>query len=136
VIGGLRGKLVFISRAVALALHEEQLAQHGGHPGLRDEGLLDSALARPRNLQAYERPDIAALAAAYAFGIVKNHPFVDGNKRVSFVVAELFLDLNGYRLDLSDAEVVKTWLALAAGEIGEDELAERLRAATARKRQT
>jgi death on curing protein len=129
VTGRRRSRPVFVSQAIVLALHEEQLAEHGGRAGLKDEGLLDSALARPRNLLAYERPDIAGLAAAYAFGIVKNYPFVDGNKRVSFVATELFLDLKGYRLDLSDAEVVKTWLALAAGEIGEDDLAERLRAA-------
>ena len=129
-----RKAIRYVSRAAVLALHEEQLSEHGGRSGLRDGDLLDSALARARNLQSYGRPDVAALAAAYAFGIVKNHPFIDGAKRVSFVVTELFLDLNGYRLDLSDADVVKTWIALAAGEMDENALAGMLRAAIKRKR--
>jgi death-on-curing protein len=101
-----------------MALHEEHLAEHGGAGGLRDEGLLASALARLRNKLAYAAgADAPALAAAYAFGIVRNHPFVDGNKRAALVTAELFLALNGVKLAADDAECVKTFLALAAGDI-------------------
>lgn len=128
-IGAIPRRIRYGSRAVDLALHEEQRAEHGGPAGVRDEGLLDSALARPRNRHLYAEADIAALAAAYAFGLVKNHPFVDGNKRVSFVVTELFLELNGCRLNLADRDIVEIWFALAAGDIGEEALAERLRAA-------
>lgn len=119
--------------AVALAAHAEQLAEHGGADGVRDEGGLASAMARPRNLAGYadpnfdDGPDAAALAAAYAFGIARNHPFVDGNKRTAAVVAETFLALNGHRLKASDAELVVTFVALAAGELTEDELAHWLR---------
>jgi death on curing protein len=105
-----------------LALHDEQLGEHGGREGLRDEGMLESALDRPKNLFQHGAPDIAALASSYAFALAKNHPFVDGNKRVSFVVTELFLDANGYDLVLDDAAAVATWRALAAGELGEDDL--------------
>jgi death on curing protein len=121
--------LVFVSRAVVLALHEEQLVEHAGAPGLRDEGALDSALARARNRLAYGDADLAALAAAYAFGLARNHPFVDGNKRVATVTAELFLALNGVALDLADAEIVSIGLTLASGELEEDALAARLRGA-------
>jgi len=113
--------------AVALAAHAEQLAEHGGGDGIRDKGALVSAMARPRNLAAYSDPDAAALAAAYAFGIARNHPFVDGNKRTAAVVAETFLALNGYRLEASDAELVVIVVALAAGDLTEDELAHWLR---------
>lgn len=119
----------WISKAVLLAVHSEQLAEHGGASGIRDEGGLESALARPRQLLTYGEPDLAALAAAYAFGLCGNHPFVDGNKRTSFVITELFLDLNGFRLAMDDAETVTLWLALASGEIEEAALADRLRAA-------
>lgn len=118
---------LWVDLSVALAAHGEQLAEHGGGEGLRDAALLESALARPRNLVAYGDPDAAELAAAYAFGIARNHPFVDGNKRMALVVCETFLALNGYRLDASDAELVVLFLALAAGEVGEDELADWLR---------
>ena len=118
---------VWVLKAVVLALHEEQLAEHGGSLGLRDEGLLDSALDRPRNLHGYGKPDLADLAACYAHAIAKNHAFVDGNKRTSLVVAELFLALNGAALSASDSELVVTWLALASGEIEEGELAGWLR---------
>jgi death-on-curing protein len=117
----------WISRAVVLALHDEQLAEHGGASGLRDAGLLESALDRPRNLFAYGEPDLAALAAAYGFGLIRNHPFVDGNKRVSFVVTETFLALVGQEISADDAECLTVWLALAAGEMSEDELAAWLR---------
>ena len=115
---------LWISVDVALAAHAEQLAEHGGGEGVRDMALLESAMARPRNLAAYGEPDSAALAAAYAFGIARNHPFVDGNKRTAAVVAEAFLMLNGFRLAATDAELVVAFLALAAGELGEDEMAE------------
>lgn len=118
------GKRVWIATEVALAAHAEQLAEHGGAEGVRDAGALESAMMRPRNLAQYEEPDAAALAAAYAYGIARNHPFVDGNKRTAAVVAETFLALNGYGLDASDAEVVVAFLALAAGELAEDELAD------------
>lgn len=106
---------VWIDRAVALAIHDEQLSEHGGARGVRDEGALESALGRPRNLHAYEDASIPQLAAAYAFGLARNHPFVDGNKRTSLVVTELFLALNGYDLLASDEEVVLMWLAIADG---------------------
>ena len=110
----------WISRAGVLAIHAAQIEAHGGAPGLRNEALLESALARPRNLAAYSAPDVAALAAAYAFGIVRNHPFVDGNKRTGFVVAATFLRLNGFDLTASNADVVSAMLALASGAWDED----------------
>ncbi|WP_142849626.1 type II toxin-antitoxin system death-on-curing family toxin [Telmatospirillum sp. J64-1] len=123
---------VWAELAVVLALHEEHLAEHGGKAGVRDEGLLISALARPANRAAYDgEADIAALAAAYAYGIARNHPFFDGNKRTALVVAELFLALNGHELTASDAECVTMFLALAAGEVEEEALAEWMRAAIA-----
>jgi death-on-curing protein len=109
---------------LALAIHEEQLAEHGGGEGIRDGGALESALARPRNLAGYGNPDAPALAAAYAFGVARNHPFVDGNKRTAWVLARLFLQLNGVRLQFSEAEAVLMMLSLASGEIGESELAD------------
>lgn len=119
---------VWVSEAVALAAHDEQIAEHGGGVGIRDHGLFQSAMARPPNLAAYAEPDVAALAAAYAYGIARNHPFVDGNKRTAAVVSETFLALNGYRLTASDAELVVEFLALAAVELDEDELAAWFRA--------
>lgn len=119
--------------AVALAAHAEQLTEHGGADGIRDAGALASAMARPRNLSQYGDfnpdlgPDAAALAAAYAFGIARNHPFADGNKRTAAVVAETFLALNFCLLQVSDAELVVTVVALAAGELNEVELADWLR---------
>lgn len=113
---------VWVLPAVADAVHAEQLAEHGGGEGVRDAGLMASALARPQNLVAYGDPDAAALAAAYAFGIARNNPFVDGNKRTAAVVSETFLMLNGYDLTASDAEVVVAFVALAAGELTEAEL--------------
>lgn len=112
---------------LALAIHDEQLAEHGGGVGLRDEGALLSALARPQNLAANGEPDAAALAAAYAFGVARNHPLVDGNKRTAWVLARLFLALNGIALRFDDGAAVMTMLALAAGELSEDELADWLR---------
>jgi death-on-curing protein len=115
---------VWVEIDVVLAIHDEQLAEHGGQPGVRDPGLLESALGRPRNQFAYGEPSITRLAASYAFGISRNHPFLDGNKRTSLVVAELFLELNGYELTASDVQCVTTFLQLAAGELTEDQLAE------------
>ena len=119
---------VWIATSVAEAVHAEQLAEHGGAAGLRDAGALASAMDRARNLAAYGEPDVAALAAAYAFGIARNHPFTDGNKRSAAVISETFLTLNGQRLEVSDAELVVVFLALAAGELSEDELADWFRA--------
>lgn len=115
---------VWVALDVALAAHLEQLAEHGGGEGVRDERLLDSAMARAQNLSVYGTPDAAALAAAYAFGIARNHPFVDGNKRTAAVISETFLLLNGFDLLASDAELVVAFLALAAGELSEEELAD------------
>jgi death-on-curing protein len=119
---------VWVSRSVALMAHAESLAAHGGLGGLRDSGLLDSALARPLNLHAYGEGDAAALAAAYAFGIIRNHPFTDGNKRTGFLAAVLFLELNGFRFVASEVDVVIQTLALAASEIDERAFAAWLRA--------
>jgi len=113
----------WVSRQVLLLLHEEGLVEHGGAPGLRDEGLFDSALSRPLNLAAYGTPDIASLAAAYGVGLAKNHPFVDGNKRVAFLAVGLFLAVNGYRLTASQVDATLTVLAVAAGELSEDAFA-------------
>ncbi len=114
----------WIATEVALAAHAEQLAEHGGGDGVRDAGMLDSAMARPQNLAQYGEPDIAALAASYAYGIARNHPFVDGNKRTAAVVSETFLMLNGHSLGASDAELVVAFVALAGGELTETELAD------------
>ena len=118
---------VWIDPAVILAVHEEQLAEHGGAAGIRDANMLESALARPRNLAHYGEPDAAALAAAYGFGLARNHPFIDGNKRSAFVAVELFLHLNGLRLDAPDVDCVMVMLSLAAGDIDEPTFAAWLR---------
>ena len=109
----------WLNRQVLLLLHDESLAEHGGATGLRDEGLLDSALARPLNLSLYEAPDAARLAAAYGVGLAKNHAFVDGNKRAAFLAVGLFLAINGYRLRATQANATLTMLSVAAGEIDE-----------------
>jgi death-on-curing protein len=114
----------WVASEVALTAHREQLAQHGGGDGVRDMGLFESAMARPMNLAGYGEPDAAALAAGYAYGLARNHPFVDGNKRTAAVVSETFLDLNGWTLIASDAELVVAFMALAAGELLEEELAD------------
>lgn len=114
---------VWIDAAVLRAVHDEQLAEHGGAPGTRDDGLFESALARPQHLAAYGTPDVAELAAAYGWGIARNHPFIDGNKRTAFVAVELFLALNGHALTASDADCVLTMLAVAAGDLAEAEFA-------------
>jgi death on curing protein len=112
---------VWLSDQLVLAVHDEQLAEHGGSTGLRDAGLLDSALARPLNRAGYGEPDISELAAVYALGVARNHPFVDGNKRTAFVALELFLRLNGCRFTAGDADAVVMTLAMAAGELSDDE---------------
>lgn len=119
----------WLREAVVLAIHEAQLAEHGGPAGVRDAGLMESALARPRQLQAYgmPAPDLAALAAAYGYGLARNHPFVDGNKRTALVVMETFLNLNGWELDASNVECVQAILLLAGGELDEVALADWLR---------
>ena len=113
----------WISKKALLLLHEESIAEFGGARGLRDEGLLDSALARPQNAHAYN-PDstIPKLAAACAYGLAKNHPFVDGNKRVAFLAIGLFLAINGYRLKAGQVDAIKTMMAVASGELDEQGL--------------
>src|SRR4051812_9909665 len=108
---------------LALAIHDRQLAEHGGGSGVRDRSLLESALSRPVNQWSYGDPDEAELAAAYAFGIARNHPFIDGNKRTAWVLANVFLQLNGHELSFTSVEAIRIMLALAAGECSEDELA-------------
>jgi death-on-curing protein len=126
---------VWVQRETILILHEQLVAAFGGTGGIRDEGLFDSALARPQNLFAYSKPTVFDLAASYAFGLLKNHPFVDGNKRIGFAVAALFLELNGYRFQAAEAEVVVRTLALAAGADTEADYAVWLKAnATSRRR--
>lgn len=115
----------WIDRTVLIAIHDMQLAEHGGGAGLRDVNLLESALAKPENLAA--DPDAAALASAYACGISRNHAFTDGNKRTALVAAELFLQLNGWRLEVEDSECVLTMLAVATGDLTEDAFAGWLR---------
>jgi death on curing protein len=115
--------LIWIDPLALRLLHDESLAEHGGLVGIRDEGLLDSALARPKNLYAYENiTDIPKLAASYAYGIARNHPFVDGNKRAAFLAIGLFLSLNGLSLEVEPVEAVNTMLQLAAGNLDENEL--------------
>lgn len=118
---------VWLDKRAVLATHQMLLAEFGGSPGRRDEGLLDSALARPRNLRAYESADVVNLAAAYAVGIVRNHPFVDGNKRTGFMAAYIFLERNGMQLIATEAEATAVVRSLAAGEIAESEFSEWLR---------
>ena len=121
----------WISKQALLLLHAESLAEHGGGQGLRDEGLLDSALTRPQNLAAYGNPDHAALAASYGLGLAKNHAFVDGNKRAALLATGLFLYLNGWRLTASQADTTLAMLSLAAGELSEDAFAAWLRRTSA-----
>jgi len=110
---------VWVRRDVVLAVQEMLLAEHGGAAGIRDEGMLDSALGRPENLFAYGKPTVFELAASYAFGLAKNHPFIDGNKRIGFATGILFLELNGYVFTASEVDAVLKTLALAASEMTE-----------------
>jgi len=119
---------VWVLRETVLSLHEQLLAAFGGAPGIRDEGLLDSALARPEHLLAYGKPTLFDLAASYGYGLVKNHPFIDGNKRTGFAVSALFLELNGYCFGAAEADVVVQTLGLAAGAVNEASYAAWLKA--------
>ena len=118
---------VWLSKAVVLAVHGRLLAEHGGAPGVRDLALLDSALARPQHLLAYGDPDICELAAAYTSGIIRNHPFVDGNKRTGFMAGYVFLASNDLQLTATEVDVVQVVTLLAASEIKEAEFAAWLR---------
>jgi len=111
---------VWLSRELILAIHDEQITAHGGAAGVRDPGLLDSALARPLNRAGYGDPDIGELAAVYAMALIANHPFIDGNKRTGYVALEVFLALNGLRFPVTDADAVITTLRMAAGDIADD----------------
>ena len=124
----MKKKPEWVLMETVLTLHEQLLAEFGGLPGVRDRGLLDSALARPRHPLAYGQPDTFGLAASYGFGIVKNHPFNDGNKRTGFTVAVSFLELNGYRFQAAEADAIVRTLALAAGAMKEAEYAAWLKA--------
>ena len=119
---------VWLSKQTVLAIHDEQLAEHGGAAGIRDDGLLESALARPLNRASYREPDIAELAALYAIAIAQNHPFLDGNKRTAYVTLETFLELNGLRFPVSDTQAVIAMLSLAAGDTSDDEFTDWVRA--------
>ncbi len=123
---------VWLNSAVIIAVHEAQLAEHGGGAGVRDHNLLESALSRPHNLVAYGKPDAADLAAAYGYGISRNHAFIDGNKRTGFVAAVIFLRLNAYKFVVDDASKVITMLAVAAGDLSEVEFAAWIRQHTAK----
>ncbi len=121
----------WIDKRALLLLHDESLAEHGGAPGLRDEGLLESALARPQRRESYGKPDFAELAAAYGVGLAKNHPFVDGNKRAAFLAVGVFLALNGQRLVATQAEATLTLLGVASGDLDEAAFAAWIRTHTA-----
>ena len=122
-------QIVWLLEETVIAIHHRQISEHGGSEGLRDEGLLASALARPQNVLAYAQPppDLAALAAAYAYGIARNHPFVDGNKRTALVAARTFLLLNGVNLEANQDEKYLTFLQLAQGTLTEAQLADWIR---------
>ena len=125
----------WLARMVVDAIHSDQLREHGGLPGVRDENALESAIARPRQKWHYaERTDIPDLAAAYAFGLVRNHPYRDGNKRIGFLAMVAFLGINGYAFEATDAEVVTQIVALAAGDVSEDQLAAWIRNHSRRSR--
>lgn len=114
---------IWLNKPLILAVHDEQLAEHGGLSGVRDDGLLESALARPEHLAAYGKPVVAELAASYGYGIARNHPFIDGNERAAFVAALLFLAFNHYSFQATDLDKVIVMLKVAAGEIAEAEFA-------------
>lgn len=124
---------VWLTRELLLAVHDEQIAEHGGAPGIRDIGLLESAIARPPNHSGYDGADTAALGAMYALAIVRNHPFVDGNKRTAFVALETFLALNGLELTASDAEATVTMLDMTAGKMSDASFIDWVRASVAQR---
>ena len=130
-------KLVWLDQRALVLLHAESLAEHGGLWGMRDQAALESALARPRNVYAYDPDaDVARLAAAYGFGLVRSHPFNDGNKRAAFLAIGLFLELNGFTLQAEEADAVKTILSSAAGNLSEKALAEWIRGRIARRKRS
>jgi len=125
----------WLTRVVVDAVHHDQLREHGGLPGIRDENVLESALARPQQKWHYaDNTDVPMLAAAYAFGLVKNHRYRDGNKRIGFLAMVTFLGMNGYELEATDAEVVAEILALADGSVSEDALADWIRQHSTKRR--
>lgn len=115
--------IVWLNTELVSAIHLRQLSEHGGGAGLRDAGLLESAVQRPINKSQYKKPDLSDLAASYAFGIARNHPFIDGNKRTALVASFTFLYLNGYRVNTTQVENVRVFLALASGTLSEVQLA-------------
>lgn len=119
--------MIWLLESVALAIHDAQIAEHGGLSGVRDRSMLQSALSRPQNLCAYGQPDVADLAACYGYGVSRNHPFNDGNKRTAFVLVELFLNLNGYDLMADDADCVLTMIEVASGDLSESQFADWIR---------
>lgn len=130
-----RREPAWLSRLVVDAIHDDQLREHGGLPGVRDENVLESALARPQQKWHYEAEvDVPMLAAAYAFGLVKNHPYRDGNKRIGFLAMVTFLGINGHELDATDAEVVAEFLAVADGSVSEGVLATWIREHATKRR--
>ena len=130
-----RSEPTWLSRVVVDAIHDEQLREHGGLPGVRDENVFESALARPQQKWHYsDRTDVPMLAAAYAFGLVKNHPYRDGDKRIGFLAMATFLGVNGYELSAADAEVVAEFLGLAEGRVSEQALADWIREHTSKRR--
>jgi len=131
-----RHRWVWVPLAAVLAIHDEQISEHGGIRGVRGLAVIESALARPRNLFAYGKPDAAALAASYAFGLCSNHGFLDGNKRTAYVVAETFLDLNMCAMEATDEEVVNTMLAVASGVMPEARLAEWFRSSIVKSKES
>jgi len=124
---------IWLDRRLVLAVHDIQLAEHGGAAGIRDEGLLESALARPLNRAGYGEPDVAELAALYAIAIIQNHPFIDGNKRTGFAALFMFLSFNGMAFDPPEVEATMTILTLAAGEMSDDEFIDWVRRSSAPK---
>ena len=130
-----RGEPTWLSRVVVDAIHHDQLREHGGLAGVRDDNVLESALARPRQKWHYaDRVDVPMLAAAYAFGLVRNHPYRDGNKRVGFLAMVTFLELNDHDFAATDAEVIAEFLAVADKSVSEEALAARIRGHTSRRR--
>jgi len=130
-----RSEPKWLSRTVVDAIHNDQLREHGGLPGVRDENLLESALARPQQKWHYaHRTDVPMLAAAYAFGLVQNHPYRDGNKRIGFLAMVTFLGVNGHGFSATDAEVVTEFLALADGSVTEEALADWIRRHSSKRR--
>lgn len=124
---------IWVDEAVVIAIHRRQLAEHGGSDGIRDQGLLESALFRPRNQFNYGNPSIFDLAAAYGYGIAKNHPFIDGNKRTSYVVMRTFLKLNGYDLQTSTPKKYQVWIRLADSQMNETELSKWIKEKSVRR---